>query len=169
MLSLFTRVFYEFFLDIHCTGKPPALLFHSNLKMSMPHYQIDSLALTAHIKNIPFRTSEISWSAQYLFPVLKLRCSMTLTRSFSSQLQGCIVPFPDLSCPVLFSRLPQRGSSQLRQIQRQTPIAFPGWLSVTFMHCSTVSYLPSRLARKKTRLFHCHQFSSFLNELLGTT
>lgn len=57
---------------------------------------------------------------------------------------------PTLSCPVLFSRLPQRGSLQLRQIQRQTPLAFPSWLSVTFMDCLTVSYWPSRLARKKT-------------------
>lgn len=36
-------------------GRPSALLFHSNLKMSIPHYQMDSMAFTAHIKNIPFK------------------------------------------------------------------------------------------------------------------
>lgn len=144
-----------------------ALLFHSNLKTSIPHYQIDSMAFTAHIKNIPFQTSEISWPAQYLLPVLKWGCSMTLTRSFSPQLQGCTAPFPALSCPVLFSRLPQRGSSQLRQIQRQTPIAFPGCLNVTFKDCLTASYLPSRLARKNTLVSLPPVL--FLSKLLGST
>lgn len=34
--------------------RPSAFLFHSILKLNIPHYQIDSMASTAHIKNIPF-------------------------------------------------------------------------------------------------------------------
>lgn len=40
------------FKKIYCMGRPLALLFHSNLKMSIPHYQIDSMVFTAHIKNL---------------------------------------------------------------------------------------------------------------------
>lgn len=36
-------------------GRPSAFLFHSNLKISISHYQIDSMASTAYIKNIPFK------------------------------------------------------------------------------------------------------------------
>lgn len=35
--------------------RPSALLFHSNLKMTTLHYQTDSMAFTARIKNIPFK------------------------------------------------------------------------------------------------------------------
>lgn len=49
---------------------------------------------------------------------------------------------PGLHCSIPSSQLPSAvlqasTKGQLRQIQRETPIAFSGWLSVTFMHCLT--------------------------------
>lgn len=62
---------------------------------------------------------------------------MTLTKFLSAA--------PGLHCSIPSSQLPgavlqASTKGQLRQIQRQTPTALLGKLSVTFMDCLTVSY-----------------------------